>query len=69
MKVLIIFLIIIALIFWFIVATYNRLIAEIEAIKNNQKQTRSYRQGGASHIVFGQTAMPDRGLHWSNSPK
>lgn len=38
MSALIIFLIIIALIFWFVVSTYNRLIAEIEAIKNNQKQ-------------------------------
>jgi LemA protein len=38
MSALIIFLIIIVLIFWFIVATYNRLIAEIEAIRNNQKQ-------------------------------
>ena len=38
MSALIIFLIIIVLIFWFIVSTYNRLIAEIEAIKNNQKQ-------------------------------
>lgn len=38
MSALIIFLIIIVLIFWFIISTYNRLIAEIEAIKNNQKQ-------------------------------
>ncbi len=38
MGALIISLIIIALILGFIVLTYNRLIAEIEAVKNNQKQ-------------------------------